>query len=150
MAERLERQRRAKDDPKLDLASQAYVEFLSLGGNVRYEDLTPTLIERHLRQGMPFLTGLSATYLYGCARERDDHYDDVGGDPAGHFVVVNGYDAEGYFGREARKLDLFTQYGIVAADEALNDAGLDRSALDLDRCGVIAGSGIGEIGRAHV
>jgi hypothetical protein len=94
LTERLEVQRRVKNDTKLDLASQAYVEFLSLGGSVQYEDLTPALIERHLRQGTPFMTGLSATYLYGCARERDDGYDDVGGDPVGHFVVVNGYDSE--------------------------------------------------------
>jgi hypothetical protein len=38
------------------------------------------------------LTGLSATYLYGCAREHADRYDDVAGEPTGHFVVLAGYD----------------------------------------------------------
>jgi len=56
---------------------------------------------------------------------------------------VPDYDADAYFGREARKLDLFTQFGVVAADEAIRDSGLDLPAEDLDRCGVIAGSGIG-------
>jgi len=37
------------------------------------------------------LTGLSATYLYGCAREHEDDYDDVRGQPTGHFVVLCGH-----------------------------------------------------------
>lgn len=45
--------------------------------------------------------------------------------------------------REARRLDKFSQYGIVSADEAIKDAGLDPEHLDLDRIGVIWGSGIG-------
>jgi hypothetical protein len=95
LAERLDLQRRAKgDDPKLGLATDAYREFLDLGGDVRYEDLTPTLVTGCLRQGTPVLAGLSATYLYRCAREFEDDYDDVRGDPAGHFVVVSGFDAD--------------------------------------------------------
>ena len=53
------------------------------------------------------------------------------------------WDAAARFGREAKKLDLFCQYGITAADEAMADAGIDMSAEDGDRCGVITGSGIG-------
>lgn len=45
--------------------------------------------------------------------------------------------------KEARRLDPFTQYGMVVAEEAFQDSGLDTSTLDLDRCGVIWGSGIG-------
>ena len=45
--------------------------------------------------------------------------------------------------KEARKLDQFSQYAMVAAAEAMNDSGLDLGALDLDRAGVIWGSGIG-------
>jgi hypothetical protein len=71
---------------------QAYLDYLKLGGEVRFEELTVDLIRRHLDQGHPILCGLSATYLYGCARESQDDYDDVGGDPTGHFVVVYGYD----------------------------------------------------------
>ena len=45
--------------------------------------------------------------------------------------------------KEARKMDLFTQFAMVACDEALKDSGLDLSTQNLDRIGVIWGSGIG-------
>lgn len=46
-------------------------------------------------------------------------------------------------GREAKKYDRVNQFGVVAAREALTDSGIDVSALDLNRCGVIVSSGIG-------
>jgi 3-oxoacyl-[acyl-carrier-protein] synthase II len=45
--------------------------------------------------------------------------------------------------KEARKMDRFTQYAMVAADEAVLDAGLDLENIDKDRVGVIWGAGIG-------
>lgn len=45
--------------------------------------------------------------------------------------------------KEARKLDKFAQYAIVASDEAIKDAGLNFENLDKDRIGVIWGAGIG-------
>ena len=45
--------------------------------------------------------------------------------------------------KEARKLDQFSQYAMVAATEAMNDSGLNVDALNLDKAGVIWGSGIG-------
>ncbi len=45
--------------------------------------------------------------------------------------------------KEARKLDQFSQYAMVAAAEAMSDSGLDLENLDLDKAGVIWGSGIG-------
>jgi len=45
--------------------------------------------------------------------------------------------------KEARRLDPFTQYALVASDEAITDAGLDIEKMDLDMAGVIWGSGIG-------
>jgi len=45
--------------------------------------------------------------------------------------------------KEARKLDLFTQFGLAAAFEAVADGKLDFENHDLDRIGVIMGSGIG-------
>ncbi|MBQ8255531.1 MAG: beta-ketoacyl-ACP synthase II [Alphaproteobacteria bacterium] len=45
--------------------------------------------------------------------------------------------------REQRKLDRFTLYGLVAADEAIKDAGLENYAGDMTRVGVSVGSGIG-------
>ena len=57
---------------------------------------------------------------------------------------VKGFCPDNYFDKkEGRKLDLFTQYGIVASDEAINDAGLDSEKLDQDRVGVIFASGMG-------
>jgi 3-oxoacyl-[acyl-carrier-protein] synthase II len=45
--------------------------------------------------------------------------------------------------KEARKMDKFTQYAMVVAEEAVQDAKLDFESLDLDRVGVIWGAGIG-------
>jgi len=89
---RLQAQRRVKSDPKLQLASHAYLEFLRLGGSIRYEPLSAGLLRRYLNREIPILTGLLATHLYDCAREYRDEYDDVRGEPVGHFVVLSGYD----------------------------------------------------------
>ncbi|MDB5268709.1 MAG: beta-ketoacyl-[acyl-carrier-protein] synthase [Hymenobacter sp.] len=57
---------------------------------------------------------------------------------------VKGYEADNFFDRkEHRKMDLFTQFAVVAADEAIADSGLLESGVDKDRVGVIWGSGIG-------
>jgi 3-oxoacyl-[acyl-carrier-protein] synthase II len=45
--------------------------------------------------------------------------------------------------KEARRLDPFAQYAIYAADEAFTSSGLDLEKIDLDRSGVIWGTGIG-------
>lgn len=45
--------------------------------------------------------------------------------------------------REARRMDKFTQYAIVASDEAIADAKLDLDSIDKMRVGVIWGAGIG-------
>jgi 3-oxoacyl-[acyl-carrier-protein] synthase II len=47
--------------------------------------------------------------------------------------------------KEARRMDRFTQFGVVVADEAIADSGLDLEQENLDRIGVIWGSGIGGI-----
>lgn len=47
--------------------------------------------------------------------------------------------------KEARKLDLFSQYALVASEEAVKDRGFEIEKLNLDRIGVIIGSGIGGI-----
>ncbi|PRY13217.1 3-oxoacyl-[acyl-carrier-protein] synthase II [Pontibacter ummariensis] len=57
---------------------------------------------------------------------------------------VKGYEPENYFDRkEARKMDLFTQFALVVAEEAVKDAKLIEDNVDVDRIGVIWGSGIG-------
>jgi len=94
LAQRLEAQAGAKKKPKLQVATDAYLEYLARGGDLRFEELGPQLIRRYLTRHIPILTGLSATYLYSCARETGDErltYDDVRGVPVGHFVVLYGY-----------------------------------------------------------
>jgi 3-oxoacyl-[acyl-carrier-protein] synthase II len=57
---------------------------------------------------------------------------------------LKGFDpAQFYDRKEVRKFDPFTLYGMVCANEAVKDAGLDTTTLDLDRIGVIWASGIG-------
>jgi len=92
LAERLAEQRDFKQDPALAHATEGYLEFLRLGGRLRFQELNGKLIRRILNREQPILTGLSATYLYNCARELGNEYDDVRGEPTGHFVVLRGYD----------------------------------------------------------
>jgi len=47
--------------------------------------------------------------------------------------------------KEARKLDPYTHYAIAASDQAIEDAGIDKEKLNLDKIGVIWASGIGGI-----
>ncbi len=57
---------------------------------------------------------------------------------------VKNYDPLKYFDRkESRKIDLFAQFGMVAADEAIKDSSLNLETENLDRIGVIWASGIG-------
>lgn len=59
---------------------------------------------------------------------------------------VKDYNPQDYFDRkEARKLDLYAQFAMIAAHEAYLDAGLDTASHDKDRAGVIWASGIGGI-----
>lgn len=93
VAERLQQQRKAKKDSRLQYATEGYLEFLALGGRLRLTDLSRPLIRGLLRRNLPILAGLSSTYLYRSAREfgPNDEPDDVRGVPAGHFVVMAGY-----------------------------------------------------------
>ena len=57
---------------------------------------------------------------------------------------VKDLDVDGLLGkRDAKKMDRFTQFALIAADQAMADSGLDREKEDLDRCGVLISSGIG-------
>ncbi|MCA8912744.1 MAG: C39 family peptidase [Planctomycetes bacterium] len=122
--ERLLRQATFKDDPRLTTATRGYVEFLDAGGRIRHEDLNPNLIRRHLKKGIPILTGLSATYLYGTAREYgpNDDYDDIRGVPSGHFMVVVGYHPRG---RDVEVADPWRQNPITGDDQRYS-VGIDR------------------------
>lgn len=48
--------------------------------------------------------------------------------------------------KQARKMDRFTQFAMVAVEEAIKDAGINLETIDLDKAGVIWGSGIGGLG----
>ncbi len=57
---------------------------------------------------------------------------------------VKGFNVQDFIERkEARKMDLFAQFGAVTADQALEDAGIDAENVDPRRIGVIYSSGIG-------
>lgn len=57
---------------------------------------------------------------------------------------VKNFDPLKYFDRkEARKYDLYSQYAIAAAEEAMIDSGINPASIDVDKAGVIWGSGIG-------
>lgn len=76
---------------KFILATQTYIEFLELGGQLLFEDLNATLLRLHLSKGIPMLAGLSSTYLYRSKREHPvDNIPDEMGEPCGHFVVLHG------------------------------------------------------------
>jgi 3-oxoacyl-[acyl-carrier-protein] synthase II len=57
---------------------------------------------------------------------------------------IKNFDVEQFMDRkEARKMDPFTQYAMIAVDEAMVDSGLDLEKINKARAGVIWGSGIG-------
>ena len=64
-----------------------------------------------------------------------------------HFACeVKNFKATDYIDRkEARKMDLYTQYAVVVAKQAVTDSGLDLEHEDLNRIGVVFGAGIGGI-----
>ena len=57
---------------------------------------------------------------------------------------VKSYEPTDYFDRKViRRLDRYSQFALIAAEEAMNDSGLDVEKIKLNRAGVIWGSGIG-------
>ncbi|MBA2650950.1 MAG: peptidase-C39 like family protein [Tatlockia sp.] len=97
LAGKLTAQMQHKTEMGFQQESQAYLEFLALGGQIRFRTLSAHLLKKYFLKKIPILTGLSATYLYRCPRELYNEksealYDDVRGTPCGHFVVLCGYD----------------------------------------------------------
>lgn len=59
---------------------------------------------------------------------------------------VKGFDPEAVLGRkDARRMDRFVQFAVVAADQALKDAGLEINDSNRDRIGALIGTGIGGV-----
>ena len=104
-------------DEKRKRAATAYVSFLGMGGELRFDELRHTLLKSIIDRGHPVLAGLSATYLYQQARERWDDAehkhvdDDVAGEPTGHFVVISGYEN---WGRRVTVVDPFEHAPVKA------------------------------------
>lgn len=65
--------------------------------------------------------------------------------PAKIWAKVKGFDVERLESKDAKRMDLFTQYGMAAADEAIKDSNLVISESNAHRIGVAVGAGIGGI-----
>ncbi|MFZ6001525.1 MAG: peptidase-C39 like family protein [Bacteroidota bacterium] len=110
---------------KLQVASRAYIRFLESGGKLKFSELDEHLIKGYLNKSTPILTGLSATYLYGTPREiaKTNKFDSVKGVPAGHFVIINGYDDANncvYIADPMNPNPLKSQYYNVSFDRLIN------------------------------
>lgn len=81
--------------PGFGRVTDACLEYLLLGGRLKFEVLTAALIRKFLKRGIPIMTGLRATCLYNTARKYDVDgrvvYDDVDGESIGHFFIPAGY-----------------------------------------------------------
>lgn len=91
----LQRQQDKKPhDFRIQEVTPFYLDYLKLGGCIRFTNLSRFLLRGLLRRGLPIITGLSSTYLYQAVREfgPNDVPDDIQGTPSGHFVVLAGFD----------------------------------------------------------
>jgi hypothetical protein len=109
LSAKLEEQLDTKKDAFLRIPTAAYHEYLTLGGEIRMEDMNLELLVDLLQQFGPVIAGLSATWLYRCARERQEDMveDDIAGHPTGHFLIIRGVDAES---RHARVADPYLHH----------------------------------------
>ena len=126
MAQNLKKQMRYKFRSKrLKEASKAYIQFLEAGGKILQTELDESLIKKYLKQSVPILTGLSATYLYGTVREIpvNNKFDSIKGEPVGHFVIINGFDEVTntvYLADPMNPNPLKSQYYSVNFDRLIN------------------------------
>ena len=102
LREKLVALHKAKHAPKLKKAIDAYIRFIDLGGTVATADLRASMFESYFKRDIPVLCGLSATYLYRSPREYTNEkdqsvFDDIHGEPIGHFVVLYGLDEKKQF-----------------------------------------------------
>ncbi len=126
MVANLKKQMRYKFKSKrLQVASKAYIKFLEGGGKILQTELDEKLVKKYLKQSVPILTGLSATYLYGTPREiaATNKFDSIKGEPVGHFVIINGFDEPTntvYLADPMNPNPLKSQYYSVSFDRLLN------------------------------
>jgi hypothetical protein len=96
LREKLMEQMRRKRNRFLAKGTHAVLDFIVLGGEIRFHTLSVDLLKKYFIQQTPILTGLSSTYLYNSSRELftkegECVSDDIQGRPTGHFVVLCGY-----------------------------------------------------------
>ena len=99
---KLELEYTAKKKVKLRIAIKAYLRFIEAGGIVNLKDFKPGLFDRYFKKDIPLITGVSTTFLYQSKREYTNEknmsvYDDIHGEPMGHFIVVYGENEEKKF-----------------------------------------------------
>ncbi len=99
LIEKLEAQARVKNDPYIINATIAIVEYLKLGGKICAYPLSVKLLKNFFNHNIPVISGLSVTNLYWTSREvftdqGKSVYDDIGGTPCGHFIILCGYDSK--------------------------------------------------------
>jgi hypothetical protein len=99
LADKLTAQTYYKYNPYIIKSTEAYLKYLSLGGQVCVHPLDVKFLKQYFTRNIPILTGLSATNLYWSPREYftpdgKSIYDDIRGTPCGHFVILCGYDAK--------------------------------------------------------
>ena len=102
LADKLRQEYAAKHRAKLRVAIKAYLRFIELGGIVNLKDFKPGLFDRYFKKNVPLIAGVSTTFLYQSKREYTNSdnmsvFDDIHGDPMGHFVVVYGENEEKKF-----------------------------------------------------
>ena len=94
---KLNSQRKFKQSKDFTTVSQAYQEFLEMGGDIRFKTLDVQLLKEYFKKNTPIITGLNSTYLYRSSRELfttdgESFFDDIRGTACGHFVILCGYD----------------------------------------------------------
>jgi len=97
LKEKLMQQMRVKRNKVLFRGTHAVLDFLTLGGAIRFKTFSVDLLSQYFDRGIPVLTGLSSTYLYNSSRELftkegKSVLDNIRGQPCGHFVVLCGFD----------------------------------------------------------
>ncbi len=121
LIEKLTKQLQYKKGVKFTVASKAYIEYLRLGGELLFDNLTTKLFKKYLEKGYPVLTGLSATYLYQTPREHypsneKSIYDDIRGVPLGHFVVLSGIKGKKVYVADPYRGNPFTKENYYKVD----------------------------------
>lgn len=100
LIEKLQLQLTHKTGKKFTEATNAYINFIKAGGTLAFDDLSLALIKKYFKRKLPVLAGLNSSYLYKNQREYASSnsktvYDDLKGEPQGHFVVLKGATRKG-------------------------------------------------------